>query len=503
MSKASSGSTCGGTKREARAEWTPLIVATLVFTAIVALGAGGVRGTDQYWYVADAEAVTSGYGFLTNHVFPVSVLDGMPLPRPFVHNGPPVYVVAALASLVDPYAAWIVAGILFSLLTAVLIAYAVGARSSRRNGAWAGAVYLALPLTVWQTTQPLIETWLAMLVVASAVLLVGSGRRRWLWLPATAIVGVLFWSRFSFLPLLVIMPAAFSVSSAKWKTNRWPLLLALIALVAFMVMVSDNIFPSHQPYTFAEYVNGTSPWSETDMLFVRPVDSLEWTTLVLKAGSALRQQFVPDIPATAAFYWPFTLMVCAFLFGIARRKSCLQDPWTLIVIAVLLVHIATVVLYRNQFRYILPVTPPLVIFVAVWMSGLRRISLQRSLAVLALVASIAIGAAVALQSREGGLSASQVQRELEQVYSDELTDDRSVMIEYPGAGGFVHGYVLRPRMVAYFDSTLTDDDVRRIRERTDAGWVVMSESARYPDSIRYVAALPERDSLAVALYKIK
>ena len=77
------------------------------------------------------------------------------------------------------------------------------------------------------------------------------------------------------------------------------------------------------------------------------------------------------------------------------------------------------------------------------------------------------------------------------------------MIEYPGAGGFVHGYVLRPRMVAYFDSTLTDDDVRRIRERTNAGWVVMSESARYPDSIRYVAALPERDSLAVALYKIE
>ncbi|NNE48074.1 MAG: hypothetical protein HKN37_15590 [Rhodothermales bacterium] len=503
MSEARSGSTTGGTRGEARADWTPLIVASLVFAAIVALGAGGVRGTDQYWYVADAEAVASGDGFFTNHVFPVSVLDGMPLPRPFVHNGPPVYVVAALVSLVDPYAAWIVAGMLFSLLTAVLIAYAVGARSSRRNGAWAGAVYLALPLTVWQTTQPLIETWLAMLVVASAVLLVGSDRRTWLWLPATAIVGVLFWSRFSFLPLLVVMPVAFSVASAKLKTNRWPMLVALIALVAFMVMVSGNIFPSHQPYSFAEYVNGTATWRETDMLFVRPADSLEWITLLRKAAYAVRQQFVPDLPATAVFYWPFTLMVCALLVGIARRQSRPQDPWTLIVIAVLLVHIATVVLYRNQFRYILPVTPPLVIFVAVWLSGRKRIPLLRPVAVLALVASIAIGAGVALQSREGGLSASKVQRELERVYGDELTDARSVMIEYPGAGGFVHGYAVRPRMVAYFDSTLTDDDVRRIRERTNAGWVVMSESARYPDSIRYVVALPERDSLAVALYKIE
>src|SRR5919108_5969848 len=77
--------------RSARGWSTPetlLIVAVLlIFTVLVWIGASGVRGSDQYWYVADVESLIEGHGVQSNEVYPAAIRDGVTsLPRPFVHN---------------------------------------------------------------------------------------------------------------------------------------------------------------------------------------------------------------------------------------------------------------------------------------------------------------------------------------------------------------------------------------------------------------------------------
>ncbi|MDX1740473.1 MAG: hypothetical protein R3178_04230, partial [Rhodothermales bacterium] len=437
----------GASRRWSSADWAPLGVTSLVFCTLVVLGAGGLRGTDQYWYVADAARLAAGESAHTNEVFPVSVVGGLDIPRPFVHNGPAQYVVAAVAGWTGAYAAWIILGVLFSVLTALLIAREVAAHTSRRVGSWAGAVFLAFPLTMWQASQPLLEVWLTLLVVSIGVLLAAPGRRPRSWFLATLAAGVLFWSRFTFIPVLFALPIAFAVVNRRDLRRQWLPLFILIAVVAGFVMAEPILFPSHQPFTFGEYVNGTTTWKATDMLFVRPDGAVTFSTIARKALDALVQQFWPDVTASALFYWPFTVAVALLALILLRRSELRRTPWAAVTVFLLLLHLATIVLYRNQFRYMLPVTPALVICLGAWSAGWWRTPLRKTVFATVTIVGICAGTLLMLHSRVGGSEARELRDRLENAYAANLSDDRPVLVQYPRAGGFVHAYVLRPRLV--------------------------------------------------------
>src|SRR5262245_8093548 len=87
-----------------RTEALLIVAVLLIFIVLVWIGASGLRGSDQYWYVADVESLIGGHGVQSNEIYPVTVRDGVAsLPRPFVHNILNVYVAAIPALLFGAY----------------------------------------------------------------------------------------------------------------------------------------------------------------------------------------------------------------------------------------------------------------------------------------------------------------------------------------------------------------------------------------------------------------
>src|SRR5262245_9247276 len=142
------------------------VAVAAIFIVLVWVGTSGVRGSDQYWYVADVESLIDGHGVQTNEIYPVTVrYEVGTLHRPFVHHILNTYGVALPALHFGSYGCWIAVNLASSLLTSFLIFCTVVRFTDSRTAALAvSASYLLLPLTVWLTTQPLAEASIAPLV---------------------------------------------------------------------------------------------------------------------------------------------------------------------------------------------------------------------------------------------------------------------------------------------------------------------------------------------------
>ena len=143
-----------------------LALALVVAVSLVWYGAEGVRGTDQYWYVADVERIVSGTPPVTNTYFPGEILRNNEVPEPnyIHHNSPMLYLVASIASMFPVYDAWIIANLICHLLVAFVIYTLSRKFTGAEIAAIVSAFYLISPIAIWQTLNPLLEMYYSALV---------------------------------------------------------------------------------------------------------------------------------------------------------------------------------------------------------------------------------------------------------------------------------------------------------------------------------------------------
>jgi hypothetical protein len=80
-----------------RSESVHFVVVTIAYCLLIASATSGVRGSDQYWYLAGVESLANQVRVATNNLFPSYILRSDPqLDPPFVHN-PYIVRPAALA----------------------------------------------------------------------------------------------------------------------------------------------------------------------------------------------------------------------------------------------------------------------------------------------------------------------------------------------------------------------------------------------------------------------
>jgi len=83
-----------------------LIVAFTVSIALIIYATNGVRGTDQYWYLADVSTLSAGNPPTTNLYYPGQLLrksGAEELPNYFLHNGPMLALSSALTAYLTPH----------------------------------------------------------------------------------------------------------------------------------------------------------------------------------------------------------------------------------------------------------------------------------------------------------------------------------------------------------------------------------------------------------------
>jgi len=480
-----------------------VLAAVLIFVVLVVVGASGVRGSDQYWYVADVESLIDGRGVQTNEIYPVTIRHEVaPLPRPFVHNILNVYVAALPALLFGAYGGWIVVNVFCSLLTAFLI-FCTVVRFADSYAALAAAIgYLLLPETIWLTMQPLAEASISPLVALAAYVYVTANSNYWRWMLLIVIAALLVCCRPTFILLLPLIPLAY-VAHVTPRQIGTVARGAGIAAVGFTSwLLGKYLLEPNVSVSYLQVIGSDGPdFSNMTNFFDLSPQPPTISAVVANAIKGLAIQFTKIDAGYALFYLPFNVLALAPLVLLLRgsRRTEVTRVAAAGLVAVGL-HLITALLVRNQFRYLLVATPPLLVAAGVvlaraeWPRTIRTSAALMTAAVLTLAAPSAMPA---WRSDNEGIEARRVRANLSNAFNETLPTDETVMVALNLKGFEVQmlGYVLRPRPVLYVYDRYDTDDYAALIKNGNVKWLMSRRDALMLDrltanSARYVRTLP-------------
>jgi len=357
-----------------------LVASVMLAFVLVLYGANGLRGSDQYWYVADVETLAADRAPLSNTWFPMGLLraeaDGNGYTAPFYHNGPLMHLVAALEQRLpaSAYATWIGVNLLCLLVTVGTVWWWLRRRTCAAVAGWVAAFAALAPIAVWQSANTMRETWfgalsalaltLFFLVPPNAPAESGTGRswqspRAAVTEPALALVlatGALSHPMFLILLALLVL-----VRAAQWLGDRHtaralaivPALLALVIVQLF----KERWFPSSFQPSLSTIITSAVPgvtnmaWHLSDT----PV-ALDIPFLLSKLRAAAERQFAE--PGLWPIYLQTHAALVAWLALVLRAwrqpstGSSHPTPFALLVLGAFLgLYAAIIVLQQNQIRF--------------------------------------------------------------------------------------------------------------------------------------------------------
>jgi hypothetical protein len=501
---------------------SPTAKGWLVWIAIAAFGlvvigltlyaaSGGVRGSDQYWYLADVETLARDHAMSTNTVFPVALLGSDPiLPPPFIHNVLSLYLAAVPALALGPYGGWIALNLIATLATAGLIYLAARTVASRWAALVCALAYPLLPVTIWHTAQPLSEASTT-LFAALAIYLLAIARTSLLrWLALAGTLGLLYFSRESYLPLLLAAPIGFLIVRVRERPARLreaagPTLVLAATVVAIatsaqVVFAADNVRFSYTRLLHAAVPGDTSNmWFNFDLSAANLSDRLAFDPglLVAKLGDHLAEQFIAfDNQAIALFYWTFNILAIVALVMLWRcRRRPLELRIVIGSLAFVAVHLVTIVLFQNQVRYTLPALPGLLVVFSIALSGVRPLARYLAPRTFAIIVGVTVmglipAGGLARILRGEAIEEGQFERATETLFAHYLGPDEPALMVYSGTPQ-VFAYAARPRLILYVSPDYTADEESRLRAAFPARWLFA------PDHSPVLLTLPLRSGQPV------
>lgn len=472
-----------------RADLIRVGLALTLFSVLVFIAADGPRGTDQYWYVADAASLANEKGVETNAIYPLVLERNLSLPRPFIHNIVPVYVAGTLAILTGPYSAWILLNILCTVATSVLIYVATRRLSTHRRAMYAGILYLFLPPVFWQATQPLAEASIAVGVALAVCVVLWARGHSILWGSLAVVSSLLFYTRHTFLAILVFLPVAAAWQALRQrhgKTRASATIGCLSLFAAAVVAAEPHLFPPYLDYGYIEAVNGAAAG---DLLFSEPPDRFRLSVIWDQAQRALLAQFGGGSVAQFLLFAPFNVMAAATLILPWVDDRPRSQRLFVVAIAALALHLVTAVLYRNQFRYTVTVMPPLIVATAVsldrvprsWQGSVSGTARRLSFGVVLLFSILACGWA-ASASRDDAQQDRKIRSSL-QPLSREIPADAPLAVDYGDTISHrwtLVGFVYRDRPVLYLHPQHhSPADALRYRQETRAEYLLAGPNSSF------------------------
>ena len=275
--------------------WSFLSVACFTALALIWFGADGVRGTDQYSYVADVERIVNGQPPITNLFFPGEILRNNALPDKnyITHNSPMLYIVAMFASVFSAYHAWILVNVICHLIVATVVFLLARKFTNQSIATGVTVFYLISPIAIWQTINPLLEMYFSALL--SLILLCFFNRQKlliecalWLLLGLGVVSHPIF-----------LMPA-FLYGLVRLYENRHmkkivlvPLLIAYYATFYFLLQNKNLWFPtSFAPNLTAIIASVVPGKSNMVWYFSELLPELNLQLFIDKFVSALQQHTI-------------------------------------------------------------------------------------------------------------------------------------------------------------------------------------------------------------------
>jgi 4-amino-4-deoxy-L-arabinose transferase-like glycosyltransferase len=455
-----------------------LFVIVSAFIGLVLYATSGLRGSDQYWYVSDVETILEGGPNVTNNIYPSYLMSRETLEKsPFIHNILNVYLVLPASMLFGAFKGWIITNMIASLLTGLMIALIVARSTDIRMAVFSFAVYLLLPLTMWQTAQPLAEATIAPFTALSMILYLKVQDNRKLWIPLTLTVCVAYYCRVSFLPVLLLLPFVYFFRSKPVNFKNCSATLALVIFVILALFLRPKLFPEANTSSWRGLLNSGIPGVTTNMhsyYCIEPLP-LRLGNLISKFRFNLYHQFVPHSLYCQVFYLPFNILsiLSVYLYFIA--KSPVVRKITGIAVIFLLLHLMTILLVQNQFRYLLVVTPAVITGGIIMLNHIELLRNNKNrLNILCLFVGCALFASslsIAVKLHNSGLIEVKYQENLALLF-DTIIPENDTVIFQPESNYQLLGYVLKPRIVVFVISGYTPEQYQAIRKKAHPHWLI-------------------------------
>lgn len=454
-----------------------IFLVTIIFVSLILFATSDFRGTDQYWYMADVETLLEG-GKTTNNVYPAQIMSAEPrIPCPFIHNILNLYLVLPAARVFGAFGGWIVTNVLATVLTASLIALLVAMVADKWVSVLAYTVYLLLPLTVWQSSQPLAEATIAPFVAIGALSYVWAETNKKLWVLTVVAACVAYYCRVSFLPILFVIPIAYLLQNKPVRIKNILSALALLSLAIFVVITGKMIFEGGMPTSFNKIINNAIPGVTRNMHFLfsfspRPIVLQEFWS---KVTVYLSYQLLPPSWDLQIFYLPFNLLAVLSVCFCFTKKSNKEARIAHCAIILLLLHIATIIVHQNQARYLLVVTPAVLAGGAVMLNKIKFFQSKR--AKLALISGLIVfltasNAPLVTRLRQEGFREKKLRTILSSKFDNTIPKNESLIVDASDRYDQIFGYVLRPRTVIFVESSYKCEEYETIREKGNAKWLL-------------------------------
>ena len=474
-----------------RLSWIALVAfVTVVVASTLFAASGGVRGSDQYWYLADVETLARDRVIGSTTVFPVGLLgDHGTLPPPFIHNVLSIYLAALPALVVGPLGGWIVLNLVATLATSFLIYRAARVVASVWAAALCAVLYPLLPVTVWQTAQPLAEASTSLFGALAFYLVTGARVSAIRWLGVVLAVGLLYFSRQSYLPLLLAAPLWFGVLRACELGARIRDVLPLTALLAAVALAitsagqlmfaAANVRVSYtRLWHTAVPGRSDNMWFNFDLSSANLADQLPFDTdiLVPKLVGHLAEQLVSfGSLQIAVFYWTFNALALVAVAKLWRERGRLRRRIIIAALAPVAVHLVTIVLFQNQFRYSLPALPGLLVVLAMVLEDTPRLARRlapRPAVVVLVVTAVALvpSGVLALTIRDEGIRSASVEAATRDLFDEHVGPSENVLIVYSGTPQ-VFAYAVRPRLILYTSPEYNRAEYARLLDAFPARWI--------------------------------
>lgn len=458
-------------------------LAAVLLIAFVLYGAAGVRGTDQYWYVADVAKLADGGPAVTNSVFPAFVQEGLRPPYPMLHNILPMYLAVPFAKVIGAYQGWIVLNLVSLAVTAVLMLAALRRFTDGVTAKLAVSFFLLMPNTVWLSMQPLAEVAILPFVMATMYLVVRAGDRPLLWWLAMVMLGGLFLARQNCILLFPLLLLGYLLVTRKQSVSRRVGgTVLLLATGSLFVWIEARFFPSSglgYAGILATRSHEVDVWNS---FFLLQPQEFWLPGLMANGFRSLLDLFISPGISLQVFYLPFNLLLVATLLSMRRFRPS-REMWRAIAFTTALIGIlvVTTFFYRNAPRYLLAVTPPLLIVAAVASSGGRKMMLRWSPVLLVcglLFLAVPVDGLMAFKTRKMSVQEREVRHALRTCFDRNVPSTDPVAVEASAKPIQLAQYVLRPRTAVFV--RLKDnrpEDVLQYLKYTGSRWILCRESS--------------------------
>ncbi len=475
------------------------IAVALIFTGLVLAGGTYLRGTDQYWYVADTQTLLEGGPLHAQHVFPAQALQpDFNGHAHFVHNALGIYLVLPLSWLAGPLMGWVLTNILLILGAAVVVWWAVRSIAGAETAYIASCLTLVYPTTLWEASQPMLEPGCMLFSALAAWCFVKARKSHANWWALWLSLASLTLCRASYLPLLAVLPFIYLWYNRPVRTAQIVTASTMIVAVAIVYAGSNWLMPNGMPTSLSSLLNNTAPpeYDNMKFMYVTEPQTVQWNSITGKAARAAVKQM--PFNTNAIFYWPFNLAVVLSLGGLAfSERDSKHQRLCLLAAGMIAVHLLQVVIHQNQFRYLVPGWPAILAAAIVTWTQLAEFLAKtkvsfaagvKYIGIASIIGCCSVDLALTVYLVKDGMRESREAKLVQQQFVEQIPPESTVMYDANFETASSTGqpwieYTLRPRKVVYMRDSISSAQRQTIVETMNPTYVLADRRARFPHQL--------------------